>query len=331
MSLNSYQATAKKLLKNWINPDPKSMQIGIWGTARAGKTTYLTALYDMLLASDAWIVNPDKRGAEFIEAQLERREEGEFPLPNEPGDLEVFQYELTPKRKNSPVNLLQPNPPEIILNFIDAPGEYYEDLRGSGREILDYLSGCHGIVFLLDPFRVDSQGKSYRSLLRRLFQEFRDRNRSAQMQQYMAFCITKVDQESSLWNQEDPTVLARQVMGKDAVRDLQQNFCREERLAFYSVSSIGQYRDDRGKLQSALIDPTPKRQPATSSPADFTHSPNHQVPFGTSAKPQFPEKQRSSLRFRTDVECQPKNVLEPVEWLIYSIQAKPPILPNQKN
>jgi len=88
--------------------------------------------------------------------------------------------------------------------------------------IIDYLMSCHGVIFLLDYERSkpnkDDKRKPYYNLLLNLFSEFKLRSRKMNqatgqyIQQYMAFCVTKAD-EDELWEKKDSMSLVKETMG----------------------------------------------------------------------------------------------------------------------
>ena len=295
---------AKENLADWLKQDvlqnssKTTIRLGIWGTTGAGKTTYLTMLYDALEMSNQWVVTVDEKARTFVEDNLTRiKEQRQFPAPTEPSEkLEVFRYTLT--------SVSRYIRKKIVLDFIDAPGEFYEDIRESKTEIeiseaptnqqreqsyppevqsmdiVDYLNSCDGIIFLLDPIRSKGNGKAYSTLLRNLFLEFQERSRhpemkTEQLEQYMAFCINKFDRENLWENSKKAYELAQEIMGMELQRI--GNFCwvesneeirrfrlkKKNRCEFFTISSIGRYQDEHGKYQEAVIYPNKKTNPAS--------------------------------------------------------------------
>ncbi|WP_019506296.1 hypothetical protein [Pleurocapsa sp. PCC 7319] len=347
--------------KENLQASPRNIRLGIWGTTGAGKTTYLTMLYDALELSGNWWVEVNPNARSFLEYNLDTiKEERKFPEPTEPGELEIYSYILRPKSPRVANS-------EIILNFIDAPGEFYENIQDTKgkviedeesreKDIVDYLIACDGIIFLLDPIRSKKDNKTYSTLLRKLFQEFQERSRSRRprsesnlLEQYMAFCVTKFDREE-LWNKGDESdKLAENVMGWELQR--LQNFCRleldretgknkpskENRCEFFSVSSIGRYQDKDGKSQVSVIEPA---QTSNSNSQEKSKS-NQQLKKGYDFDDDTPSQPINTNPSSSSSKCQPTiksdvtlnsyNVLEPVEWLIQRIQNHPPSRPNTSN
>ncbi|MBD2207417.1 hypothetical protein H6G33_34160 [Calothrix sp. FACHB-1219] len=262
---------------------PSDIRIGIWGSSGAGKTTYLTILYDVLKESDGWIVRPGNEEAdEFITRNSEAIENCEFPARTEPDEnekLKIYSYKLT--RENSKYQ------GSITLKFIDAPGEFYERLRDKNKkylvddpdnpkaDVIDYLMGCDGIIFLLDPDPDEqNQGKAkYSTMLRNLFIDFNARNREKNNQEkkrlenYIAICVTKVDHDK-IWekakNQGADTYveeLIRPMMTLNKLKndiwletDKNQRNIRSEhnRCQFFYTSVLGRY-EENGKWLSPYL------------------------------------------------------------------------------
>jgi hypothetical protein len=264
---------------------------------------------------------------------------------------------------------------------VDAPGEFYErphqvDRRVSGEmDILDYLSSCHGIIFLLDPDRISEtlsdDEDDYHTMLLDLMFEFQERNLKSglsddlRLEQYMAFCVTKVD-KSGYWEQKDiPQNLAEDVMGNTMFRMLGANFCKPNRFNFFSSSAIGRYQDPQsGDWVENVEYPYQKlrpQQPAKNGnlpPIVSTMSIGEAFEFDPEPEPELepaanPRPQRGSTRSSwapaspTPTQPQkesaepvkiihkrsiaPYNVMEPLDWLIESIRRQPPrIMPKRQ-
>ena len=187
------------------------IRIGIWGGVGAGKTIFLTRLFECLEKSSNYRIAADEKAIDFIQQNKDildnEKKPGSLPKETDPGmsELEIFRYTITSQSSWSQ-NLT------IVLEFIDASGEFYEnpysnatvsDGETTYQGIIEYLISCHGIIFLLDPlYKLKTeQAPTYRKLLSDLFIEFRRRSRSrvneavTPLEQYMAFCVTKVDEE----------------------------------------------------------------------------------------------------------------------------------------
>lgn len=289
--------TRSQLYKQWqrfTSAQHSSFRIGIWGTTGAGKTTFLAMLYDALLLRPGWTVAADGKARGFITSHLRTlRTKGRFPAPTEvTAETDIFRYILQEEHSSQADGEFN----QITLDFVDAPGEFYEkphqaDRRVTGEmDILDYLSSCDGIVFLLDPDRVDAslgeQDDDYRTMLLDLMLEFQERNIKSglsddlRLEQYMAFCITKADKEPYWSQRKAPQNMAEAVMGDTMYRMLGANFCKSGRYNFFATSAIGRYQDpESGDWMENVIYPgqseanRPSRQvQATRAPAVTTTS-----------------------------------------------------------
>jgi hypothetical protein len=382
----------KRLAKSQQNSptEAEDIRIGIWGTSGSGKTTYLAMLYYALLLSKDWQVTADSKARQFVTESIKVIKEGKFPATTEiTPNIEIFTYTLARQKSSTEIG------PKVVLNFIDAPGEFYEEIhsanasvtrpsiRGANSEtqvgpnqgnktgIIDYLISCDGIIFLLDPLRSNEEGDLYWRLLFDLFMEFQERSQqesmsNARLQQYMAFCVTKVDKEE-IWSQGKRSAdLAKDVMGHSLFTSLETAFCLENRYEFYSVASIGRYFDKDDELwkeavnypsipdnsktsetQKDLSSPTsPRRryahqkskdlQDPVASPGqpntNLNSSPSSEDSWDSLSSPSnTPEPPLIPLpTINTKVEYAPFNVITPIEWLINSIQNQPPSRPQPK-
>jgi hypothetical protein len=252
--------TRSQLYKQWqrfTSTQSSAFRIGIWGTTGAGKTTFLAMLYDALLLRPGWTVAADTKARKFVTSHLKTiRMRGQFPAPTEvTAQTDVFRYILQEEQNGRADGEYN----QITLDFVDAPGEFYErphlaDRRVTGEmDILDYLSSCDGIIFLLDPDRVDDSlsddEDDYHTMLLDLLLEFQERNISTgvsddlRLGQYMAFCITKADKEPYWQQRESPQNLAEAVMGDTMYRMLGSNFLHHNRYQFFATSAIGRFQD----------------------------------------------------------------------------------------
>jgi len=78
--------------KQTATTEPKDIRIGIWGTSRSGKTTYLAMLYSALEDSEEWIVQAgDDHADDFIDTHISDIDAGNFPPATQPtANLNIF-------------------------------------------------------------------------------------------------------------------------------------------------------------------------------------------------------------------------------------------------
>ncbi|NET06246.1 MAG: hypothetical protein F6K16_16385 [Symploca sp. SIO2B6] len=375
--IKGYATSLNQLLRQKLqffqDNSPKEIQIGLWGTAGSGKTAYFASLYQELVRSPEWLLECNEEASEYIEDILEYFESGTFPPPTPPRNLQIYQYRLT--GQSGAVQGFS-----VTLLFIDAAGEFYENhLEGAGKvegetDVLEYLKSCHGIIFLLDPKRdknLNRMRKKLPKLLSGLMMEFQKRSQSAfedqiarRLQQYMAFCVTKIDDEG-LWEEaQHPETLARKLLGRNMYEALKHNYCLEGRFKFYGVSSVGRYKegdewkpavkypgDDSKQTNSQSQGNSQINQPQTKSIIDdllspisepvepinisssnfsqLSSEPDYGMPSNVASQPN--QTLESKLpTFDPEKEPVPLNVIAPIRWLIESIRAKPPSLPKPK-
>ncbi|MGB7441825.1 MAG: hypothetical protein WA919_12210 [Coleofasciculaceae cyanobacterium] len=386
-----------RLLNLNTHKSEEPIRLAIWGTSGAGKTTYLTRLYEVLINKE-WGVETDKKAQEFIDKNLRKINKGEFPDRTSTQDndsLELYCYKLIePDSKQKT---------QIELNFIDAPGEFYERIKDKKVtvcdkqnhleiELIDYLLSCHGIVFLLDPLRTQEDGDSYYILLGELFREMQSRQSiycpgKQKLEQYVAFAITKIDRKN-VWEkykyheaiyafidllgpsanlqwlknffQLDRTKLSKQINKKEF-----QSASRYHRCQFFTISSIGMYKDSERNWHSGVS--TPKNQennPSTSQTGSVDESPskldkkmeiflhggtkiNAQSAVSNASTSQNPEElplggfitppnspfweledYSNVEKIIIDKKLQPIAVDKPIEWLIKGIKNSPPSPPK---
>jgi hypothetical protein len=355
--------TIKENMTNLLRGNrSQNMQLGIWGTTGAGKSTFLTALYKDLLRTERWRIAADEKARKYLNQQLEIMENGRFVAGTPEGKIDIYEYWLTGTEKDSRFKGLN-----VTLKFIDAPGGFYEEpSKGAGKiaggDILDYLCSCDGIVFLLDPKRPKTR-KKLSLLLLELMQEFQQRSfetspqqqrKIRALEQYMAFCVTKADQDDRLWQNGElgrlPEQLVREILGDDPYDRLERNFCQKNRFQCFPISAVGRYRDEDGRLRSPIQNPETEQLSSLSStdPAWWEQafsqsdsSPSNAAKintvnvddFGVPINSDRSENRETPLQQQIDVSknCRPMNVLESVEWLIEGIQKNPPALPPRKS
>jgi len=262
-------------------------KLGLWGTAGAGKTTYLAMLFEALALDPAVIVVPDEGARTFAEDhRSEIRDRGLFPTPTQRREsLDVLSYMIYPS--NTAQQGGGKDAPHYVLSFIDAPGEYYENLDGSDAvnskiTILDFLGSCDGIIFLIDPERVEGPGQSnYRRLLDTLLQRLQARsiaqNRGPFTHHCMAFCVTKVDQEPWWQDYDKPEQLAERIIGKNMFQLIERQYCSPKSYKYFALSSIG-IRPDPVNPDRLLPNVEPIAPPDGSQQAPAAGQASHALP-----------------------------------------------------
>ena len=150
-------------------------KIGLWGTAQAGKTTYLAMLYQAFLENaDLWEIYADDASRQFVENAYEQIYKDRI-FPDKTVKETSFNYTIiVHKNLHLPEGII-PAGTEFTLHFEDAAGELYEayydrDLREqkltveqrstiydvtSNRpiDLFSYLAECRALMILIDPAR----------------------------------------------------------------------------------------------------------------------------------------------------------------------------------
>ena len=344
------------------------IRIGIWGAAGAGKTTYLVRLFDALEASKDWTVSVDAgHGRELLEeSQDVMLNAGRFPALTDPHVTpEIFNYIITPQRRGIGQGIKFS---QIKLDFLDAPGEFYEDFkkRKSENDIVDYLLSCDGIIFLIDPNQKLQRRLS--TLLGNLFRELEARAKQkiksnalqskktsqyGKLEQYMAFCVTKID-DSTYWERRnDSHKLMHEVASKRFFHGL-KNYChyvensqerkkygKYNRCEFFCLSSIGRYFDGDDYTEVVFEETLESISESESSTAELDSAVDDQnnenvsgwndydfkMPTTSQNNTQSEQKQVIK-KINSDLleEVSGYGLIEPLEWLIRRIQFHKPTM-----
>ncbi|GEM_PF-1309885 len=201
-------------------------KIGIWGTAKSGKTTYLAMLYQAFEQSTIedvphgkWYIqaSTDNPAYQFIKSK--RREiysDNVFPSSTE--TISYYTYHITKASTNQ----------SLQFEFSDAPGELYEhfydgELKHIEKDIahpkqdndkltphkwFEELSQMDGIIIMLDPAWEFTQNKQqhYTDLVLDFLshlREARNRNKASTStvinDMYVALMYVKADAHQRYW------------------------------------------------------------------------------------------------------------------------------------
>lgn len=354
------------------------IRLAIWGTPNAGKTVYMTMLHHYLtnFGSYKWKISiADEDTMDYVNRNISKIfDEGEFVRATEVRTDDrptIYSYKLKYKSEN-----------EIELRFLDLPGGFYAqdrswrkilDERGNELTIPQYLNQCHGILFLVSPLDEDisdlerlstQETLSYFRLLGELFRNMQfdrhKRNANPLIEQYIAFGITKVDDQSvykKFSEQDKVEVSFLELLGPQATLEWLQNYfyldfdtrkrvveklpSRTNRCQFFYISPFGVHRED-GQVkpivtpkddQSSISkssdstpeDPIDEAQNSSNDPYDRSRGIASRDDLNILAS------QRKQYKINTKVKFNPINVVPPIEWLIDGIIANPPSTLPLKN
>ncbi len=232
--------------------------IGIWGPKGAGKTTYLSVLYQDCLANGWKMKAADEESDEFRLKNYQLLfEKGEFPFATRQQDVGVYTYDIS---RVGALGVAQ----AYRLVLADASGEWFENpiqTRNLFPEITtnpyDRLIKCDGLVLLLDPEEVQTQQTThYVTISRALGALERSASHNSinkPIVPWMAICFTKMDRDKYLFKidleGQKMNDFARQVLGPHIYQDI-LNACDPSRVKFFGCSSIGFQHN--GKMSSAI-------------------------------------------------------------------------------
>ncbi len=323
------------------------VRIGIWGGTGSGKTTFLGAL-DIAArraTEGHWVLDgldEDFPGSnDFLVTQTRALRRREFPdITNEPRNYGfILGGELTPGYiKTLSEAMSMPHmagriaglfgrvrPVSFTLHVRDYPGGSFIDTADPYDEIWEYLAGCHGLIYLVDPERdLDSKGNQLPhawgdernfDYLQRSIKLLRGKMRSTHtllkdrlLPHYLAVCVTKFDMASvfsrlreeglirstsSGWpyiRVEDPKAAFELIVEDSTQEEISRAF-DEDRVQYFMTSSIGFYADDSGRPEFGYRD------------EEGTHQEDYVNVLHLEDGP------------RIRGEVRPVNVLEPLIWI----------------
>lgn len=246
----------------------KKIKLGLWGLPNAGKTVYMTMLYHYLNLSNQWRVLLDENTLDFIDFNKELLiEQGKFlPKTDISTNRTIYSYKLINNH----------NKQVIELNFIDISGELLleKDLEINRQNVYDYFNSCHGIIFFISPLETDPPfitKQSYTKLLGNLLNKMQIRSANTErLEQYVAFCITKVDHADfyETHQQSTPEEALLKLLGpninlnwfnnyfhikidekKNRISDIPN---KHNRCKFFYISPFGVYKDKNGLIKSPI-------------------------------------------------------------------------------
>jgi hypothetical protein len=211
---------------------PKS--IGLWGAPQCGKTTFLAALYIAVTRRpphDMNIFGVNDESTNFlIDSTRTMTKDLKFP----PGTQQAVSYSWTinmsatveraePGRFGRRITTTEVVPSQFNIDLRDAPGGYFGNvpaqpqqvqrlnLAGGGppaggggapavapeAEMMDYLSGCDGLLLLIDPLREQKLGDAHdyfqTTLLKIAQRKLAAPGAAPRLPHHVAVCITKFD------------------------------------------------------------------------------------------------------------------------------------------
>ena len=261
--------------------DCVGMKLGLWGIPGAGKTTYILHLYLRMRERNSGfsISAKDDDSENFINRKQTELNELGYIQATPPGEEKTVTFEIRTEYTLTPITML--------LSFIDLSGGFHFDLAtfieveeaekimaGSGTSLLEHLTNCQGIIFLMPPDSPRTGAESHQVMIPNLLERLRrfsSKNKKlpdsqSRLKQFMVFCATKVDKEE-FWKEaiEDQYSFVKSILGtatsslanscfySDEKSKLEQS--EHNRCNFFATASIGRYEDD-GELREAFSYPS---------------------------------------------------------------------------
>jgi len=258
--------------------------IGMWGSRRAGKTTFVSALYHEIRRrkeeeSDIWkMVGQTDAANELLLRDWERFRSSKFP-ENTPSDVvaQPLIYEVTrpfgedPKaqpaarswsgslrRMSEWLVRAGADRETITLNLFDPSGEFFSVPNRliqddpAATQCRNMLRSSDGLLCFIDPTRSDDN--EYFPLVFRncvLLSKLLNEEAGGSLPVPVAIVVTKADQFPDAFR--DPRAFLRSTMGRAAFGAL-MDYC--ERREFFAVSSVG-----TGNVEGKGTDFNPLDQP----------------------------------------------------------------------
>jgi len=218
---------------NLFSKTPEIVKFGMWGPPGSGKTTYITML--QYAECEGWSIKP--RGTETHSLYLEYsellRDNLEFVPATTVDKIWYLNFDF-----ESPQGFLNNKTFRVVLP--EAAGEYYERPT-MHSELLNEMYRYHGIIWLIDPERIDKPvtgSRTYRRMIQEWLYHLYEKQGTGKLNQYMAFCATKMDLPDYSDQMDDPMDFCLTKLGPDVEKFL-NTFCDPKRINFFSTSSIG--------------------------------------------------------------------------------------------
>ena len=226
-----------------------NIQIGMWGPPGSGKSAYITML--QFAERNGWNFRP--RGVETHDIYLDYtdclRDRLEFvpaTVGGLGGDVHLlefdFEYEGNIIERNAPKRIPFIRRPKLIHIVIpECAGEYYENPKSAPKLLIDTMKVSKGIIWLVDPIQIDNPvdgRKSYRRMIQEWLLILNEQRQSGKLDQYFAFCLTKMDDPDHVERIEDPENYCLEKLGPDVIRYL-EDFCDPRNIEFFGTSAAG--------------------------------------------------------------------------------------------
>lgn len=217
---------------------PKIMKFGIWGPRGSGKTAYIVML--RYSAPNNWEVRPFSEGGGdlFAKGRQLMRDDHTF-LPQTPmGYPKMLHLEM-----QGPGKLFGDR--RMRIHIPEASGELFANPDSDeAKPLIDQLSRFHGLLWLIDPEKINNRyesyddPKSYLTLIDEWLIRINDAQGGGKVKMHIAFCLTKMDLPVHSDHFDNPAKYCFELLGDDLYVIL-KNSCDPQRVKFFSTSAIG--------------------------------------------------------------------------------------------
>ncbi|MFI5906481.1 hypothetical protein [Dactylosporangium sp. NPDC051541] len=176
------------------NVSQNAVQIGLWGQAESGKTTFLGALRIAAAQQGKfgrWTVSGlDDDSSEFLVAQARQMTRlHRFPEPSQTVDTLRWSF-----NGQLPGRFIK-RPVEFVLSVQDVPGETFRHGAVMQR-VVDHLARSRGIIYLFDPITLHHSNIDYFDQTLQMLSAAVNaggRLHRGRLPHYLSVCVTKFD------------------------------------------------------------------------------------------------------------------------------------------
>jgi hypothetical protein len=258
---------------------PKDVRIGLWGSPRAGKTTYLGALRIATqhpVDGYRWAISGRNPASTkfIIEMGTRLVSRREFPPASQGvSDLEWNFEALQIGRGGWFADLLRrlgdTGPRRADVDFVvrlqDASGEAYGEQAAPqhAEDVLGHLAESKGIVYLFDPLGHSEEENSsfeyFFAALERLTERMRERGllEGGMLPHYVSVCVTKFDDpflfnaamDAQLISQEHDGAMPK--VPSEIASDFLESVCADDSVRFVCDDLKSRFLPDRVRYFAA--------------------------------------------------------------------------------
>ncbi|MDA0245163.1 MAG: hypothetical protein OT477_17240 [Chloroflexi bacterium] len=246
-------------------------KVAILGLKKSGKSTFLTVLQLALaLQESPWQFTP-RGNTKIIMHELTERliSQGLYPISTPEGE-DPHPMKFRAEREARFLGLQEGDWFDVQAH--DVPGAWVKGISGGNYDFYEkYVKDCRAIIFLIDPQEswieegeVEPGRSPYFTVFNNILNEL---NEHSSNKVYVAFCITKLDQE-----QDTPALFAEEgscdenYLEEKATKILRKatkaridHFFKHDRCRWFGISATGYYKDENNIMRSQLMERTDEK------------------------------------------------------------------------